>query len=499
MIEKLYQEICEDKDVRQNLIALRGALAGEEDVKRFARLLGGDFDVLTGLLDREDPKVRRNAALILGEMETEDVLPFLFHAWEKEETLYVRADYLRAMKKLDCSPYHKAFAKRRDELLRAEVSAEAGKHVREELHALDALLAVGGSTRKHVFTGGKNGTADVILVTGPFVREATARQIHTGTVRLLHSAVRVDGADLNEVLAIRTYVRILFPFEADPVISADAAKAGEELGALQIPKVLDGLHDGGGVYRYRIDVRVEADAREKAKFIRRCCERLERACAGRLMNSASDYEVEIRLVGRKDGSYIPMLSLFTIPDRRFAYRKEYVADSISPVQAAAVMQLAKPYLREGAQVLDPFCGVGTMLVERNYCVQASDLYGLDLYGDAIEKARANTKITGMQIHYINRDYLTFRHDYLFDEIVSDLPNRSSSPELTLVQLYERFLVKSADVLADQAVLVLYTMQPALLEACLKSQQERYVIKAKYPMLRDGKAAVFILEHHADRP
>ena len=34
-------------------------------------------------------------------METEDVLPSLFHAYEKEETLFVRSDFLKAIARLD--------------------------------------------------------------------------------------------------------------------------------------------------------------------------------------------------------------------------------------------------------------------------------------------------------------------------------------------------------------------------------------------------------------
>ncbi len=496
MIKELYREICEDRDVRKNLIALRRELAQEENRRAFAYLLGGDFGRLTGLLDREDPKIRKNAALILGDMETEDVLPFLFHAWEKEETLFIRSDYLKAMKKLDCRRYREAFAERRARLLALDAPQEDRKHVREELLALDAILSAQGRVRRHVFTGCPAGSVDVILMTGPLNREVTARQIHTGTVRMLKSAVRVDGADLEELLPIRTYVRMMFPFRGNPVISPDPERAGEELNALDIPDLLDLMHEGKGIYRYRLDVRGEADPADKARFIRRCSEALDRLSGGKLLNSTSDYEIEIRLVQRKDGTAIPMISLFTVADRRFAYRKEYVADSISPVNAATVMQLARPFLREKAQVLDPFCGVGTMLIERNYCVQASDMYGIDLYGEAVRKAKINTDITGMRVNYINRDFLDFHHDYLFDEIVTDLPCRASG-DLTPDLLYDRFLGKAGEVLADGAVLVLYTMEPGLLEKNLKKHAGSYQIRGRYPMLQAGKAETFILRYKAD--
>ena len=73
---------------------------------------------------------------------------------------------------------------------------------------------------------------------------------------------------------------------------------------------------------------------------------MEKASGGRLVNSVADYEMEVRLLEKKDGTFAPMLKLFTVPVRRFAYRREVVASSINPVNAALVMQLAKPYLKE---------------------------------------------------------------------------------------------------------------------------------------------------------
>lgn len=57
---------------------------------------------------------------------------------------------------------------------------------------------------------------------------------------------------------------------------------------------------------------------------------LERVSARWLDNSTGDYETEIRLIKKKDGSFAPFLKLYTIPMRRFSYRKNVVAGSIHP-------------------------------------------------------------------------------------------------------------------------------------------------------------------------
>mgnify|MGYP002245200123 CR=1 FL=1 len=66
------------------------------------------------------------------------------------------------------------------------------------------------------------------------------------------------------------------------------------------------------------------------------------------------------------------LKLYTIPMQRFSYRKNVVAASIHPSLAAMLVSLAKPYLKENAQILDPFCGVGTMLIERDIAQPARE-------------------------------------------------------------------------------------------------------------------------------
>ena len=57
--------------------------------------------------------------------------------------------------------------------------------------------------------------------------------------------------------------------------------------------------------------------------------------------------------------------------------------------------------------------------ERSYFSHAKSSYGTDIYGEAVLKARANAKIAGMPIHFINRDFMEFKHEYLFDEIITD--------------------------------------------------------------------------------
>ena len=98
-----------------------------------------------------------------------------------------------------------------------------------------------------------------------------------------------------------------------------------------------------------------------------------------------------------------------------------IPTSIKAVNAALTVKLTEKYQKEGAQILDPFCGVGTMLIERHKAVKANTMYGVDIQEDAILKARTNTEAAKQIVHYVNRDFFEFKHDYLFDEIITDMP------------------------------------------------------------------------------
>lgn len=462
-IRELYNAIQRGEDVRANLIALRRELKAEEKQRALAYRMGGDFSVFTELLHASDPKVRKNAALILGDMETEDVLGPLFNAYRREETLFVRSDYLRAMAKLDCRPLLKELKARRQRLRAQAPTEENRKHQREELAALQAIILKYEKPTPHRFVGFEP-APDVILMTNRSQREATAAQIKEGEVTELAAGLRVRGGNLKELMKIRTYGEMLFPIPGAKPLSGSPEEIGRGLAALKISEFLDRLHEGGGAYYYRLEIKGPMPLEKRGPFIRTVSESLDEACADRLRNAPADYEAELRLLERRDGSFLPMLRLYTLADKRFTYRKEAVAASIAPVNAALTAALARGYLKEYAQVLDPFCGVGTMLIERHRLVPARSMYGVDLYGKAIEMARKNTEAAGCVIHYINRDFFDFSHEYLFDEIITDMPRISGEEKRReLERLYENFFVKALDHLTEEGIMVLYTMEPGLVK------------------------------------
>ena len=519
-LEELYRQVLKGNEVRKNLIAIRQGLEDETARRKFMYFLGGEFEPLIRLLEDADPKVRRGAALILGTTEDEDVLPAILDAWEKEETLYIREDYLKAIQMLDyrsCLPELRLALDR----MRSEASdsdkkqdlPQAGsplwdnnRHIGAEMLRLTEMLRRYEKRRRHRFIR-RNPAPDLILMANRCQSSVTAGQIRTGELKTLAGGVHVRGGDLDEISRIRTWSECLFTVPGSRPVKGDEKQIAEGLHEMRIGSYLRSLHEEDSQsFLYRIELKSGSMEREKrGPFIRKIAASLDLMEQGILENSDSDYEAEIRLIERRDGAYAVLLKLFTVPDTRFAYRVETDAQGMAPVNAALSVQLALPWLKEGAQVLDPFCGTGTLLIERRYAKDADPVYGVDRQGEVIRKARINTERfeklvreekgknhTG--IYYINRDFFDFRHDYPFDEILTEFPRlRDDQTDF----FARRFLQKASTLLAEEAVVVIITDAPRALVRAAESFSS-FVTEGQFPINERTGTTEIILTYRKDR-
>ncbi|MCD8301225.1 MAG: HEAT repeat domain-containing protein, partial [Clostridiales bacterium] len=151
-MKEIYDNICAGRDLRANLISLKKLLKDAENRKQFRLICGEEYDVIMKCLVDADPKVRKNAAAVLGLLKAQSALDVLYDAWEAEDTLFVRSGYVAAMAALDCSEYLDAFRKRLKELEAYDAREDEGKHVAEEISALRRLLLDKEGIVKHRFT-----------------------------------------------------------------------------------------------------------------------------------------------------------------------------------------------------------------------------------------------------------------------------------------------------------------------------------------------------------
>lgn len=472
MLNDIYQNLKEKKQVRENLIELKKQIKGNlERQEQFLSLLQYDFTMLREFLNDEDPKVRKNIAGIIGEMELDGLLPELYEAYEEETTLFVKTAYLKAFQKMDCESYLPNFRSRLEYLLSQKFTEEQEKHITEEIRELTLLIGQYETVEKHYFIG-YDEPGRVVLTTNRMYSELTLNQLEECNGKKISGGVLVQYEDMRDFLSIRTYQEVLFPLPWAKNLEADPQKIAHNILLGGLLGFLDAKHLGGGHYRFRVEVRGHLTTEQKRILMKKTATALEQKSKHRLINSISDYEIEIRLLEAQNGAFHAYLKLYTIPDNRFSYRKNALASSIHPVTAATVMELAKPYLKENAQVLDPFCGTGTMLIERNFAMPAHPLYGVDIYGKAIDAGRENASIARTVINFVNRNFAEFKHEYLFDEIVTNMPIvTEKQSEKTIESLYELLLTKGCKHLKKGGIAVVYSSNPSIASNVFRKHPE----------------------------
>lgn len=478
MVQKIWSRILEGVDTRQNLSKLRELVKDNNNKEVCRKLVLENELILENLLESEDAKTRKNAALLIGDLQLTSMQMALWTAYEKEETLFVRSSYLIAMQKMDMTAFLKPVKARLQNLSEIEAEESSQKHIREEMQELNKLIISLEGIRKHKFTGWQKISEIILLANRRHLETVFAEikqlpDISTFDAKLMNAGIRLKTAALEQLMEVRTWQEMLFLVPGMKTCEREPEKAAEVVAGSKLMEFLEERHKGEAPFYFRVEVKMQTSSglggknskneqekralEEKQKFIKKFVSVLEEKSQHKLMNSTSDYEIEFRLVENKDGKFNVMVKLYTIEDCRFDYRKEVVASSIRPVNAALLVQLAKEYMIEDARVLDPFCGVGTMLIERQKKITADTSYGLDIYEEAIEKARRNTENAEQLIHYINRDCFTFTHEYLFDEIFTNMPFvQGRKTPLEIYEIYEKFFETARKLVRSGGIIALYT-------------------------------------------
>lgn len=482
MFKKYLSNLTAGTEVRNTLIEIKNLLNDRDNLNILRNTEGYSTDVFVECLNYEDPKIRKNTALVLGKLEEPSMTEILFNYYEKEQTLFVKSAYLNAMYAYDVTAYIDRIKCRLEELEKAQHEDEDIKHIAEEIKALRKLLPK-TEHKRHVFNN-PTGHVRVILTCRKENREYLAGVLseyrNVSDIKPIFCGVICTTTDIKALSLIRIYRDIIFPLNGMKPI--EKAQLPTEIACGSLMTYLDNMHlKSDSPYYFRITA--------KDIDVAMIASKVQAMSGGRLVNAPSDYEIEIRLIEGKDGRYLAMLKLHTLGDFRFAYRVNHIAASIHPVNAATVVELARDYLKKDAQILDPFCGVGTMLIERNMAVPAKHLYGTDIYGKAIEGARVNAGLAGVSINYINRDYFDFKHDYMFDEIITNMPVFDSREETD--KFYNIFFKKTESILKKYGIMLLYSGEKNIIKKYLRLNDNFKLLREFVINEREGNFAFII--------
>lgn len=492
MIRDTFDNIVQRKDIRQNLIKLKSEL--KEGFNKTALLyqIGTELNIFDTLLIDEDPKVRKNTALIMGELAIPEFLNKLYKAYQKEDQLFVKSSYLTAMKDYDYSELLPDLKERLTILSNIEITDSNKKHISEEIRVISELILAKEGIKQHPFSGYEV-LSELVLLTNRNFKYLTMEQLRDKSAKEFNAGIMLKTKHLREILPIRTYGELLFMLEDIKVCKDDVDAAAKAIADSSLLEFMEKRHKGTAPFYFRIELKSKLELDKKSAFTKKLGAEIERLSKRKLINSTSNYEFEVRMIENKEGYFNILLKLYTLKDERFSYRKKSIATSIQPVNAALMAALAKDYLKEDAQVLDPFCGVGTMLMERHELVRANTMYGLDIYSDAINKAKENTEAAHAIAHYINRDFFDFKHEYLFDEIFTNMPRAMGHKEEDeIVILYQKFFMKVPEHMKEGGVIIMYSHNRDYVKRQLN--RKVYRLEQEYEISKREGAYLFIIRY-----
>lgn len=471
-LNSCFNNICENIDVRQNVSKIRVLIKQEACFDEFVKCILGREDILIKLLMSDDAKTRKNVALLIGDIAgaylgdgmADTFMSELYKAYKDEMQLFVKASYLQALSNFDYRYYVDSLKSELERLTTFSCDVADKKHIDEQIRVISDMIVSIEGVRKHEFTG-FDVLSNVVLTTNRRYVDTVKEQlleldgVDEKCVKTFSAGVMMATDRIAEIMTIRTFDELLFRVAGITVLNSDVNKAAEQVANSALLKFLNKRHNNkdNRPYYFRVELKSKMDMKAKSNFVKKFSSQLEGFTNRQLINSKSDYEFELRLIENKEGSFNCMIKLYTIKDERFAYRTESTSTCLKPVNAAFIVELAKAYMKSDAQVLDPFCGSATLLIERNKKILANTSYGVDISGDNIVKAKINTENAGQIIHFINKDFFEFTHTYLFDEIITDMPFETSNKSKgDIKQIYKQFFANARNYLKGDGRIIMYT-------------------------------------------
>ena len=413
-----------------------------------------DRAALYRCLSADEPKLRKNAARLLGALGRGRDAAALAAALAAERRLFVVPSILLALGRCGGSTAQSAVAAYAPPRPRDETEE---KHVREIQCALEKA--------KNSFETGEfpalsrlPAPQELLLLPPDGFSAQLFEELEelgfsprpAGTSAFYRGGLLVKTDDIEGIYRARCAAEILLPV-AEGVAFTPEAVAAAFAPAPEHP--------------YRLELRGWDGNR--AAFLRETA----RLLGGR--NNPSHYALELRIERRDDGRAALFQRPCNVLDTRFAYRRQALPASIHPVTAACLVRYGRrfrPAGKEAPSVLDPCCGSGTLLFEREKLSPCGSLLGVELTGRGVLAAKENAAAGRSRARFIQKDCLNFTPRAPVDELYANLPfgNRVGS-HTDNEALYRGLAARLPDWLSEDGIALLYTMEHRLLQRCLREE------------------------------
>lgn len=450
-------------------------------------------DLCSVLLNDQEPKVRKNAAVTLGKTRSSYSVDSLVQALEQEEVHWVRPSLILALGAVGGRGAHTA--------LRSTVPATA---VEEEAlrKALDRLAS---HDRMVDWSYDSNWSGTVVLdvpqgLEDAAIEEAVERGIgpveqdspgrlrcpettapwDLGALRCIYGVLiragRISLSNLGQLpewgLAIGAFL-------------SDNPHINEMHSLLSAP-------DDTIKYRFSMEDRRKEDQRIRKGMLRdmkkKLLKEVRKACQPLgLVDSPSTYDIELKVSIGEQGADVFMKPSF-VKDTRFAYRHKDVGAAINPVVAACLARLVRR--SQSTTVFDPTCGSGTLLIERAFIGNENlGLMGLDISKTAIRAAKTNIAAAGRdhQIMVKEGNATQGKSWPACDEVIANLPFglRTSRTTMDLERLYHAILTNLASRLQIKGRALIYTGNKKLFEKVLAKHKQSLRTERRLRVLSGG--------------
>lgn len=481
----LWREALNQENPRAILSVIRDIIKKEKPRGIFKRTMGNSKQKLGDFLKHSDPKVRKNACGIIGEIGDSEYLESLYTAYTSEEQLFVKSSYILAIGNCGGALDAQRLTKILEDLTIKEKACDdkSGnvkdeKHINEEKRALTRAISKLSPPVPHEFIGFKN-PVPMILTTMNDHFQTTLMDLNEKSIKgqLVTEGVYIKEKDFEKIYSCRTFYELLFPLESCTDLELDYKTIAAAIVNAGIVKFLNQCHagDSKAPFWYRVEFKTMNHNSKRAEFVKNLSRELDEISGGNLKNSPSSYEVEIRVV-EKNNSCSVFIKLYTLKDNRFDYRGKDLPTSINPTTAAIVMKSIAKWLKPNAKVIDPFCGVGTMLIERSKLKDYQSLTGVDIFKTGITYAEVNSSLANVKIKLIAEDILEFSSRELFDEMISNMPFESKSGASGFnKKLYGEFVNRIPSLVRPGGMAFLYTVEKNLLKENLIGNKKLKII------------------------
>lgn len=483
-MEIVIERIKNNEQLRASLIELKAKSDGHEIYYNDKEL----YTILVSYLTHEDPKVRKNCALLIGMFDEDDVVDVLLSHYEKETTEYVKEAYLKGCLEHDCHHKIHILEKIQKELMINKNETEA-KHLAPQLKLINLLIRT-NQHHKMKMLHMKHEEIDVILTTIPWYQFTLFDSLKGYKYKPVGQGVLVRTNSLFEIKNLRSFEEILIPLSGCVSMNMNSNEIADKIYKSSLKRILNILYDTNEPFYFKVNDRLKY---KNGKLMREVADKISILFSDFLLNSPHQYEIEIVIKELKSNVVNAYLKIMDIENRRFQYRKEATAFSLKPFIAGTLMKLAEPYFISHSRVLDPFCGSGTLLIERNIARPTHFAMGLDIYGKGLDIAKKNVKATGQTVHFVHKDALRFVNTEPFDEIFTDMPTKEQMSDAeSLRELYDKFFKRIPKLVRHDGYVFLYTSELSLVRKNLRLNQKYLTLVEHYELVREKNIYYFFI-------